>query len=476
MLVAAIALALGTASSLAADEAWIQVIAKPSLEDATAIGRSYTELFPGAAVYRKTNGLYAVVVEAVDPQYAHQRMDQLKARNRIPRDSFIADETTLSELVWSARGVSWIQIAADRDLEDAISLARRYGATLKDVRVYKKTGPLYVVVTGKGPSPVVEKRLAEMKRSRLVPPDSFRVYAEFLPAMPSWTPDEDADVSVFFAEEEDVSLPPFMGSVDEESRDADADPSIIFEDKGQGTFADDRRKVALVIGIGAYEHAPMLANPRNDANAMAGLLQHLGFEVVSGVDLDKDAMERRIRNFVQKARDADLSLFFYAGHGIQVAGQNYLIPVDAEVADRSAIDFELVNVSKIINYMGGGDRVGVVLLDACRNNPFARSLARSLGVRSSPVQNGLARPETSGGGLLIGFATAPDDVADDGRGMRNSPFTTALLEYLSTPGMEIQRVMTRVKQKVISLTDNRQRPWHNSDLARDVFLVPTPAQ
>jgi len=111
------------------------------------------------------------------------------------------------------------------------------------------------------------------------------------------------------------------------------------------------------------------------------------------------------------------------------------------------------------------------VLDACRDNPLSRSLARSLGNRSSQIGNGLAPIPTTGGGLLVGFATAPGDVASDGTGSNNSPFTTALLKHFPSPDMEIQRVMTRVKAEVIELTKNQQRPWHNSDLAQDVFLA-----
>jgi len=232
----------------------------------------------------------------------------------------------------------------------------------------------------------------------------------------------------------------------------------------------NERKVALVIGNSAYRQAPELANPKNDATAMSDMLRRMGFEVVFGTDLGKRDLEQKVLEFVRKAKQADISLFFYAGHGIQVGGQNYLIPVDAAVKDETALDFELVNVSMVTNYIGGQDKVGIILLDACRDNPLSRSLARSLGTRSAQVGNGLAAISTQGGGVLVGFATAPGDVAVDGQG-RNSPFTTALLKHLPTPGMEIQRIMTRVKAEVIAVTKNGQRPWHNSDLARDVILT-----
>lgn len=232
-----------------------------------------------------------------------------------------------------------------------------------------------------------------------------------------------------------------------------------------------QRKVALVIGNSAYKHANPLANPKNDAADMARLLKSLGFTVVSGTDLDYKGMGQTIRAFLAEAEKADVSLFFYAGHGIQVSGRNYLIPVDAAVQDTSAIDFELVNIDAVTGHMGGANKVGIVLLDACRNNPFTNSLTRSMGTRSVQVDKGLAQISSQAGGLLVAFATAPGDVAADGKAGRNSPFTTALLEQLPAPGVEIELIMKRVKAGVIAETNNSQRPWHNSDLASEVYLT-----
>ena len=187
--------------------------------------------------------------------------------------------------------------------------------------------------------------------------------------------------------------------------------------------------------------------------------------------MDKRATEQKIAEFVDRAAEADVSLFFYAGHGIQVAGENFIVPIDAKVEKASAIDFELVNVSMVTSYMGGEKSIGIALLDACRDNPFTRSLSRALGNRSNQVITGLAELRSSGGGLLVGFATAPGDVADDGVGMNNSPFTTALLKHLATKGLEVELMMKRVKADVIDQTKNQQRPWTNSDLATEVYLA-----
>lgn len=245
------------------------------------------------------------------------------------------------------------------------------------------------------------------------------------------------------------------------------------KEQQQPPFAanNNPRKVALVIGNSSYQNAVPLDNPHNDAEAITSLLKSIGFDVVSGTDLDKRATEQKIAEFVDRAAQSDVSLFYYAGHGIQVAGENFIVPVDARVEKASSIDFELVNVSMVTNYMGGEKRIGIALLDACRDNPFTRSLSRALGNRSNQVNSGLAELRSEVGGLLVGFATAPGDVAADGVGMKNSPFTTALLRHLGTKGLEVELMMKRVKADVIGLTKNQQRPWTNSDLAEEVYLA-----
>lgn len=233
----------------------------------------------------------------------------------------------------------------------------------------------------------------------------------------------------------------------------------------------DGSKIALVIGNSDYENAPSLKTPKNDAVAMTAMLEGLGFTVVSGTDLGKRELEKKVRDFVQGTKNAEIALFFYAGHGIQVAGKNYMVPIDAAVRDESAVDFELVDLDIVSSYMGGVDKVGIVLLDACRDNPFTVQLATALGSgRSAQVGRCLGRISAKKGGVLFGFATAPDTVAGDGIG-QNSPFATALLKQLPTRGLEIQQVMTRVKADVIEATNNEQRPWTESDLAHEVYLV-----
>ena len=227
-------------------------------------------------------------------------------------------------------------------------------------------------------------------------------------------------------------------------------------------------RVALVVGNAAYEHAPPLANPRNDAEDMAALLRRLGFQVTAGLDLTDAAMEDRVRAFSRQARAAKVALFFYAGHGMQVDGVNYLVPVDAQLADEADLPFETVALDLVLKRMGGG--TNLVFLDACRDNPFARGWAGA--GRSTAVGRGLTRVgEAGGSGMFIAFATDPDRIAADGEG-RNSPFTAALKRHIETPGLEINGLLTEVRRTVLASTGNVQRPWSNSSLSDRFYFVP----
>jgi hypothetical protein len=229
-------------------------------------------------------------------------------------------------------------------------------------------------------------------------------------------------------------------------------------------------RVALVIGNGAYQNTITLPNPPRDAAAMAALLRGLDFEVIEGEDLTKSELDAKLRQFASAAERAKVTLVFYAGHGMQVNGKNYVIPIDAKLADAAAVDFETVNVDRIITYARHDDGVAIVLLDACRDNPLSRRFARSfVASRSANVGQGLALPSVAGGGVLIGFATAPGEEASDGAGT-HSPFTAALLRNLAVPGLEIQQALTRVKADVYASTKGAQEPWHNSSLRTEFYL------
>ncbi|WP_429130567.1 caspase family protein [Ensifer sp. 4252] len=231
------------------------------------------------------------------------------------------------------------------------------------------------------------------------------------------------------------------------------------------------RRVALVIGNSAYQHVPKLPNPDNDAGDMAAKLEALGFEVVVGRDLDLAGVRNTIRDFVGKLDGADLALFYYAGHGLQVNGENYIAPIDAKLLSYIDLEFEAVPMNLILTAMERSTRVNLVFLDACRDNPLAVNLARSMGTRSSSIGRGLAKVGT-GIGSLIAFATQPGNVALDGAG-RNSPFTAALLRHLGKPGRDITRELIDVRRDVLEETDGKQVPWDNSSLTGEVVLKPS---
>ena len=226
------------------------------------------------------------------------------------------------------------------------------------------------------------------------------------------------------------------------------------------------RRVALVIGNGAYEHVPALKNPRNDAEDMAAALRDVGFEVVAGTDLDRAAFYERIGEFTERARGAEAALFYYAGHGMQLSGANYLLPVDATQRSEWTLKGTAVKLQEVLANMGGAARL--VFLDACRDNPFLEGIAG--GGRSSAASRGLTRVASdspgSDGGMFIAYATAPGAVAADGDG-RNSPFTAALKRHIGEPGLEINEVINRVR-RTVRAEQPSQTPWHSSSL-QDAF-------
>ena len=228
------------------------------------------------------------------------------------------------------------------------------------------------------------------------------------------------------------------------------------------------RRVALVIGNSAYTAVPRLANPQRDATAISAALKRLGFEVVEGYDLRMDEMTGIVREFAQKLDGAKAGVVYYAGHGIAVGDENYLIPVDASLKSEADLDFRAVNVQLILRQMQRD--VNVLILDACRDNPFATQLA----AKSRSVARGLTAIETqSASGILIAFATDPRSTALDGEKDGNSPFTAALLKHIETPEVSITTVMDRVRADVWESTGKKQKPWTNSSIIGEFKLNPT---
>lgn len=242
---------------------------------------------------------------------------------------------------------------------------------------------------------------------------------------------------------------------------------LLFGVAVNSAYAADR--VALVIGNSAYRNAPVLANPRNDATDIAASLRKLGFDVVQGLDQDRLGMESSIRTFVTRSRGAKVIAFFYAGHGLQVDNINYLVPVDAKIENTTDLNFAAVSLDYVLRQMDAEQRINLVFLDACRDNPLTKSMDRKLATRSASVGTGLASTKGSID-TMIAFATQPDNVALDGEG-RNSPFTTALLKHLQTPNIEISSVLRRVRTDVVAVTKEKQIPWDHSSLRSDVVLL-----
>src|SRR5664279_4595022 len=232
------------------------------------------------------------------------------------------------------------------------------------------------------------------------------------------------------------------------------------------------RRVAFVVGNGAYKNVAQLPNPPVDAKAMAAVLRNVGFDVVEGTNLTRDKMTEKLLDFGKKAEGADVAVFFYAGHGIAVNGANYLLPIDADL--KSEMDVKLgaaIDVDLTLEQTMADAKVKLVFLDACRDNPFAAKIRSAKATRSLSVQSGLAEMK-SGEGTLIAFATGPGQTALDGEVGTNSPFTRALMANIAAPGVEIQQAMTKVRAQVNEETSKNQLPWGHTNLIGTVYLSP----
>lgn len=232
------------------------------------------------------------------------------------------------------------------------------------------------------------------------------------------------------------------------------------------------RRVAFVVGNGAYKNVAQLPNPPIDAKAMASTLRNVGFEVIEGSNLTRDQMTEKLLDFGRKAQGSDVAVFYYAGHGIAVGGSNYLLPVDADI--KSEMDVKLgaaINIDLTLDQTMGAAKVKLVFLDACRDNPFAAKIKSNSATRSVNVQSGLAEMK-SGEGTLIAFATGPGQTALDGQEGNNSPFTRALIDNITKPGVEIQQAMTSVRAQVNEETHKGQLPWGHTNLIGAVYLNP----
>jgi formylglycine-generating enzyme required for sulfatase activity len=233
--------------------------------------------------------------------------------------------------------------------------------------------------------------------------------------------------------------------------------------------ADPEARVALVIGIGAYQNAPPLANPVNDAKRMSEALRRLNFDVIELLDPDIRKLTRTLREFGIRAQNADAALVFYAGHGVQVDRENYLLPVDARLERERDLLYEALSLELVLGEASQAKKVGIVILDACRNNPFVDRLSRSVVVAGrAPASQGLARVDRVPRNTIVAMATKADQIAEDGTG-GNSPFTEAILAHLQVPGLELSLFFRSVRDVVLRSTNNRQEPYIFSSLGADPF-------
>jgi uncharacterized caspase-like protein len=201
------------------------------------------------------------------------------------------------------------------------------------------------------------------------------------------------------------------------------------------------RRIALVIGNSDYKNVPALTNPRNDATSIADAIRRTGFTAVDlQLDLGRDRLVNALRKFAQQAVSADWAVVYYAGHGMEVGGINYVIPIDAKIVEDRDISFEAVPLDQVLNATERAKQLHLVVLDACRNNPFSNQMKRSLSVASRSVSRGLAAVEPEAGTLVV-FSAKAGETSLDGDGI-NSPFATALLKNLETPGLEVRRLLT----------------------------------
>jgi len=236
--------------------------------------------------------------------------------------------------------------------------------------------------------------------------------------------------------------------------------------------AVNERRIALVIGNSAYRNVPLLTNPVRDATSIADALRRTGFQTVTlQTDLTKEKLVDALRNFAQLADSADWALVYYAGHGLEMGGANYLIPVDAKLSTDRDVGFETVPLDQVLSAVEGAKRLKLVLLDACRDNPFASQMRRTMATASRSIGRGLASIEPESGTLVV-YAAKHGETALDGEG-GNSPFAVALVQRIATPGVEINKIFRLVRDDVMEATAGRQEPYTYGSLPgkEDFFFV-----
>jgi hypothetical protein len=247
--------------------------------------------------------------------------------------------------------------------------------------------------------------------------------------------------------------------------------SLLASAFGVTSPAQAEKRIALVIGNSNYQNVPQLANPAADAKATGQMLSAIGFRVDLQIDVDNLSLKRALRRFEDDANQADIAVIYFAGHGLEVRGVNYLIPIDAKLADERDAPDEAIALDRLVEAVSSATQLGLIILDACRDNPFSIRMKRQTASRS--LSRGLARIEPEGAETLIAYAAKAGSTAEDGHGP-HSPFTTALLDNLPTPGLDVELAFRRVRDEVLNVTGDRQEPFTYGSLSgKPIYLVPS---
>lgn len=226
---------------------------------------------------------------------------------------------------------------------------------------------------------------------------------------------------------------------------------------------EGEKRLALVIGNADYTRGGSLDNPVNDARSVAGELKHLGFDVIKYENAGQKQMKRAIDRFGSDLKNYHVGLFFYAGHGVQVKGANYLIPSDADLKSENDVEYDCVDAGRVLAKMeDAGSLINIIILDACRDNPFERSWSRSAKGRGLAFMNAPS-------GSLIAYATSPGKTASDGSAL-NGVYTSALLKHIKTPNIPILEMFQRVRVSVMNQTNNAQTPWESTSLKGNFYF------
>ncbi|MCP5112654.1 MAG: caspase family protein, partial [bacterium] len=244
-------------------------------------------------------------------------------------------------------------------------------------------------------------------------------------------------------------------------------PVLVAQQRDLRLTPDPSRRLALVFGNDDYQHAPKLHNAANDADDLARMLAELGFEVDRVTNAGLRGMETAINRFVAKLRAGDVAFFHFSGHGIQIEGQNYLIPVDFQLSDEASVKYDAYSASKLHDRLAGsGSRLNIVVLDACRNNGFRTTRSAGAGLAAMHAAEG----------SFVAFSTSPGMTADDNPTGDNGLFTSYLLEALQQPGLDLDRVFNDVREKVYQASGKRQLPWSSSSVIGQFHFRPEMAE